>query len=382
MISFLRRIPPALHWRAMKLWSIITRSQARREIAGHSVWAARRLKNRSGKRSRGVRLRFANALGQPLPEHRWFAEEVAALSGGDMRIEFYNHWTTTANRREETSTIAGASHAQADLSWAGTRAFGPLGVRSLDPLQAPLLFSSYDAIDSVLRAGFMSDMLDPLQLIGLIGLAVLPGALRKPFAFTRRLIDPRDYEGARLRIHESVVAEKTYNALGAQAVLLSPDEMGDRPETKVDGMDLQTAAIVSWGVSGSVTFNVNLWPRTLALVASRKTYQWLGTDEQQLLMRAAENTRDRALTAFAGQAERDLSELPHNVGIVTASDEQLARLREQVEPVYEDLRSHAETRDGLEKVEAIVSRYQSAAGPPAGGPRSGVRAGLGPAEAP
>jgi TRAP-type C4-dicarboxylate transport system substrate-binding protein len=360
MISFLRRIPPALHWRASKLWSMLTRSRTRRAVAGRSVWVTRKVVNRSGASSRGLRLRFANALGQPLPELKWFAEEVAQLSGGDVRIDFYNHWTPTTNPQEETTTIAGVSHAEADLCWAGTRAFGCLGVRTLDPLQAPLLFQDYEAVDAVCRADFMREMLDPLERIHLVGLAVLPGALRKPFAFTRRLIDPRDYEGVRLRIHESVVADATYRALGAQAVLLSPDQMGYRPETKVDGMDLQTAAIVSWGVSGSVTFNVNLWPRTLAFVASQKTYEWLGADEQELLNRAAANTLDRALTALVGQAERDRTELPPDVGIVTASEEQLVRLREQVEPVYEDLRSHPDTREGLRNVEALVARVSTA----------------------
>jgi TRAP-type C4-dicarboxylate transport system substrate-binding protein len=361
MIAFLRRIPPAIEWRALKLWEIITRSRARRAIGARTGWAARLVTNRSGSRGKGLNLRFANALGQPIAELRWFADEVAELSNGEMQVEFHNHWTTTANSREETSTIASVARGEADLSWAGTRAFGCLGARWLDPLQAPLLFQSYEAVHAVCRDGLMFEMLDPLQLIGLIGLAILPGALRKPFAFTRRLIDPRDYEGARLRIHESLVADATYRVLRAEPVLLSPDDMSYRPETKVDGMDLQTAAIVSWGVSGSVTFNVNLWPRTLALVASRKTHEWLGPDEKQLLSRAAENALNRALDGLDGQAERDRSELPRSVGIVTASDEQLTRLRDQVEPVYEELRTHPDTRDGLQKVEAIVSSVPSAA---------------------
>jgi TRAP-type C4-dicarboxylate transport system substrate-binding protein len=301
-------------------------------------------------------LRFANALGQPLPELRWFAEEVAELSSGDVRVEFYNHWTPTTNPREETTTVSGVSRGNADLCWAGTRAFGCLGVRSLDPLQAPMLFQDYEAVDAVCRDEVIQEMLEPLERIGLVGLAVLPGGLRKPFAFTRRLIDPRDYEGAKLRIHESLVADATYRALGAKAVLLSPAEMSDRPETKVDGLDLQTPAIVSWGVRGAVTFNVNLWPRTLALVASAITFAWLGVPETELLKKAGQRTLDRALVTLVGEAERDRADLPDTVGVVYASDEQLVRLREQVEPVYEELRRHPETREGLSKVEEIVAR--------------------------
>ena len=40
-------------------------------------------------------------------------------------------------------------------------------------------------------------MLEPLDRLGLAGLVVLPGTQRKPFAFARRLVGPRDFLGAK-----------------------------------------------------------------------------------------------------------------------------------------------------------------------------------------
>ena len=100
---------------------------------------------------------------------------------------------------------------------------------------------------------------------------------------------------------------------------------------------------------------MNLWPRTLALVASRKTFLWLGAAERALLLAAADRTLQRALDHLNDQEQRDLDALPARVNVVLATDEQLLRMREQVEPVYEDLRRDPETRDGTAWPQAGVA---------------------------
>jgi TRAP-type C4-dicarboxylate transport system substrate-binding protein len=301
-------------------------------------------------------LRFANAHRVPLPELEWFAEEIDRASAGTLRIKFVHGWTTLDHPTEETATVAAVGRDQADLGWAGTRAFGCLGVRSLDPLQTPFLLEDYSVLDAVCRDDVVREMLAPLDRLGLVGLAVLPGAQRKPFAFARRLLGLRDYEGAKLRIHESLVADATYQALGAEAVTLSSNQMRSRPDLAVDGLDLQTEALAAWQLRGSITFNVNLWPRTLALVASRKTYDWLEPHEREMLHTASSATLARALDRLADQEQRDRDGLPPNVTPIYADDHQLAQIRESVEPVREELRALPETRPILQRLEALAGR--------------------------
>jgi TRAP-type C4-dicarboxylate transport system substrate-binding protein len=245
---------------------------------------------------------------------------------------------------------------RADLCWAGTRAFGCLGVRSLDPLQTPLLFSDYEGVDAVCRDAVAREMLEPLERLGLVGLVVLPGAFRKPFSFARRLVSARDWVGARMRIHESVVAERTYEALGARAVVLSMRQMGAGAAAYVDGLDIQTQALVPWGLRGSLTYDVDLWPRTVAIVASARAARWLGADERAVLETAAARTLDRALAFLADQRERDRELLPPTVTPVYAGEERVKELRDRVEPVYRELREHPETGSFLARIEAIAAR--------------------------
>jgi TRAP-type C4-dicarboxylate transport system substrate-binding protein len=354
--EFARRAPDALRRRWHKRWDPIGCSAERRALTGRAVWARRSV----GRTPKPLVLRFANAHRARIPELEWFAEEVDRASAGAVRIRFVDGWTTRDHPTEETATVAAVGQDEADLGWAGTRAFGCLGVRSLDPLQTPFLLEDYAALEAACRDEVAAEMLEPLGRLGFVGLVVLPGAQRKPFAFSRRLLGPRDYEGTRLRIHESLVAESTYRALGAEAVTLSVERMMTEPEAFIHGLDLQTEALGAWGLRGSITFNVNLWPRTVALVASARTYEWLGEEERDVLHTASAKTLDRALGQLADQGRRDREAVPPDVTAVYADDEQVAAMRRQVEPVREELRSHPETGRFLERIEAIAGRAGAA----------------------
>ena len=319
---------------------------------GRRVWAVRSLRPRRAP----LVLRFANAQGSQISELTWFAEELDRVSAGGLQVSFVDSWTTADNVQEETATVAAVGRGYADLGWAGTRAFGCLGVRSLDPLQTPFLLEDYGVLDAVCRDDVTNEMLEPLARLGLVGLVVLPGPQRKPFAFARRLLGPRDYEGAKLRIHESLVAESTYRTLGAEAVTLSVRQMASRPDTLIDGLDVQTGALAGWGLRGSITFNVNLWPRMLALVASRQTYEWLGAAERQMLHEAAAATLMRALDHLTDQERRDHEALPPDVTAIYASDEEVSALRERVESVREELRADAEAGHFLARLESLAAR--------------------------
>jgi TRAP-type C4-dicarboxylate transport system substrate-binding protein len=348
--DFARRVGPALTRRWNAVYDPIGRSDRRRDLSGRAVWAKRSVRGRP----EPLTLRLANAHRVPLPELQWFAEEIDRASEGTLRIKFVAGWTTLDHPTEETATVAAVGRHQADLGWAGTRAFGCLGVRSLDPLQMPFLLEDYAVQDAVCRDDVVTEMLAPLDRLGLVGLAVLPGAQRKPFAFARRLVGLRDYEGAKLRIHESLVADATYHALGAEAVTLSASQMRTRPDLKVDGLDLQTEALAGWRLRGSITFNVNLWPRTIALVASRKTYDWLSPEQREMLRAGSAATLERALDRLADQERRDFEALPPDVTPIYAGDDELSEIRKAVEPVRAELQADPETSRFLERIELLA----------------------------
>ena len=274
-----------------------------------------------------------------VPTLRFFAEEVARLSEGELRIRIVNGWTRAGDRDEERTLLTDLAAGLADLAWVGTRAIGAtFGVRALDPLQAPLLFDSIEAVSRMLSAEVSSELAQHVERAGLVGLVVLPDAMRRPLGLTRPLVTTSDWRGAVIRVHTSLVEEKTVRLLGAQPVLRHADELRGPLPAGIDGMDLHAGAIAQWGYTGYFTCNVPLWPRTLLLAANRESHQRLGHDRRVLLDRAAQSTRAWVASNIPGADERDRRAVPEGTRMLAATPDELAELRRAVEPVYDELR--------------------------------------------
>lgn len=285
-----------------------------------------------------------------------FAEAVSELSAGEVGIKFVHGWGRADDPSEETSLLADVAAGEVDLAWVGTRAFGKGGVRSLDALQAPFLITSYEAEASVCRSGVARDALGSLNRIGLEGIALLGGELRKPFGLSRQLVGPSDYQGAIVRTHASVIGEETFRALGATPVLRSRAQMAHREHPDFDGMDNHCGALASWGYAGRLTSNVTLWPRTVTLVASAERFRGFGGDTQTLLRKAGDHAAEFAAIALAEQEQADLAALQRvSVECVTADSQQLAALRERVAPVYDSLRRDRSAAPLLEQLEQMLA---------------------------
>ncbi len=127
---------------------------------------------------RALTLTMANGLYRP-EELQPFADEVARLSGGKMRIEFRNRWLGWPWRRPESAVIHDVAAGKADLGSVGSRAWDDVGVSSFNALHAPLLVDSYALQGEVLESGIPGEMLKALEPLRLVGLGILPGPLRK-----------------------------------------------------------------------------------------------------------------------------------------------------------------------------------------------------------
>jgi TRAP-type C4-dicarboxylate transport system substrate-binding protein len=148
-----------------------------------------------------------------------FADEVARLSRGALRIRIIP--AGYAHRSDfEAATIRDMMRGRADLAWAGSRAWDEFGVRSLRALHAPLLIDGYALQERILTSDLVAPMLDELSPLGLVGIGILPGAMRRPFALAHRLAAPSDFHGLTIGVQQSRVADDTMRTLGARPVRL------------------------------------------------------------------------------------------------------------------------------------------------------------------
>src|SRR5215831_21395132 len=224
-----------------------------------------------------VVLRLANFNGST-GELDGFTRNVWRLSYGTMRIHVKYRWRY-GQVKAETGLIGDVRAGKVDLGVVGSRAWDSVGVNGFRALGAPLLIDSYALQDRVLRSPMTGQMLAELRPLGLVGIGVLPGPLRKPLGITRPLLKPADYAGLKIGAQQSLVADATMNALGATPVRFPVAA----PITGFGAAEEHISAIQGNQydkVGKYLTANVNLWPRPLVVFANGKAWAALTPAQQ------------------------------------------------------------------------------------------------------
>jgi TRAP-type C4-dicarboxylate transport system substrate-binding protein len=301
-----------------------------------------------------------------------FTSNVWRLSHGTMRIDIKYRWRY-GQVRPETGLIGDVRAGNADLGVVGSRAWDSVGVNGFRALGAPLLIDSYALQDRVLRSPMTGQMLAGLRPLGLAGIGVLPGPLRKPLGITRPLLKPADYAGLTIGVQQSLVAGATMRALGATPVWFPVTW----PVTGFGAAEEHISAIQGNQydrVGTYLTANVNLWPRPLVVFANGKAWAALTPAQRSILHRAVTGDVAAETNVVRGDERTDTATLCRRgrLRFLDASPADLAALRLAVQPVYGQLERDPQTRRDIRQIEAL--RQAMSAEP---SPRCGRTARLG-----
>jgi TRAP-type transport system periplasmic protein len=277
-----------------------------------------------------------------------FASAVNALSHGALRIKIEGNWRGS-NPNYETALIQDVQAGRAQLGITGTRAFDTLGINNFEALQAPFLIDSIALERTVLASPIPRQMLKGLTPHGLVGLAVLPGPLRRPLGFAKPLVAASDFQGVRIGIRASGVTEMIFQALGATAVVLkrSDDVSG------LTGIESHISTIdSSFPVQGAtLTGNVVFEPRPNVIFMSGRAFASLSAAQQRVLVAAARaQTTGDVYEADSGSL-RDMCR--RGLKVVAASPADLASLSTAVQPVYRRLETNPATKSFISEITAM-----------------------------
>ena len=314
---------------------------------------------------------MANVNGE-LGELEAFDDAVGRVSGGRLRIKWLNEYGKGRDGNAEVNLIRDVSAGKADLGWAGTRVFDELGEPAFNPLHAPMLVDSYELEEKVLSDPLVDPMLESLGDLGVRGVGVLPGPLRRPLG-RRPLRGPRDWAGARISESGGAQVEASLRSLGATVSYDSPTRR-EAPES-LDGIETHVAAVPGNHYHYDfpyLTDNVVLWPRPLVLFAGPD----VSADDLAVLRKAATDAIPKTV-AVSRSLERDgLSELCRaSLKGVSASPEQVDGLRAAFGPVTRELEANAATSHAVARIHELArggeSRITTASCPDAAEPATG-----------
>jgi TRAP-type C4-dicarboxylate transport system substrate-binding protein len=308
-----------------------------------------------------VVLTLANPLSDSA-EVDGFVSEVSHLSGGAIKIVVKSRWRY-GQVAYETGVINDVRARKADLGVAGSRAFDSVGVSTLDALVAPMLIDSYALQQRVVQSPLIGPMLNGLAPLGLVGLGVLPGSLRRPLGVARPLLRPSDYAGLRIGVQQSRVASSTMRALGAIPVWFAVRA----PIDGLGGIEQQISSIAGnqYDRLGKyLTTNVVLWPRPLVLFANGAALAKLTSAQRSIVARAVADDSIREANSVQASEREDTATLCRSgERFVAASSSDLNALRRAVRPVYQQLERDAQTRTAIGQIETMRTSLPAAVPP-------------------
>jgi TRAP-type C4-dicarboxylate transport system substrate-binding protein len=299
-------------------------------------------------------LTLGDANGSPPKQLLSFADNVDKLSHGGLKIEFRDD-VHHPEPEYETSIVQDVKEGTFDLAWVGPRVFDTLGATDFQPMLAPLLIDSQDLQGKVFDAGIPDEMLAGVDAIGVVGVGILPGPLRRPLSKAGTLTSPDAFRGKVVGTQTSALSEAAYRALGATTVHLGTGA----PIDQVDAYDPQVGLVWlnHYEEQGAkdIVGNVNLWPRPLAIIAGPEAWERLTDEQRKILQDAAKVAQSAALDASRSEDTDALSDLcGAGIAVSSATPEQLAAFETAFEPVYEQIESAgAASKAWLEKIRAL-----------------------------
>jgi TRAP-type C4-dicarboxylate transport system substrate-binding protein len=274
-----------------------------------------------------------------------FADEVDRRSGGTIRIDPV--WRVAEGKRLSDQLTAGlVADGTYELGTVPGRAFDDLGVDSLRALSAPFLLTGGAALDAVLSSPIREELLAGLPRAGVVGLDILPDALRHPFGFVSPMVALADYHHALIVTPYSRTGSRLFHELGADVTEYP------RPGPPRGGVESQFSRAPAG--ANYATGNVTFFPRTDVLVADQDVRNRLRDDQWAVLVAAAADTREWQGAQQPSDFEAAADFCARGGKIVAASDTEIAELAQGAAPVTGWLRQDPATRRLLDEIARIV----------------------------
>jgi TRAP-type C4-dicarboxylate transport system substrate-binding protein len=311
--------------------------------------------DKAGGSGEPVVLRMATVNGDLdfTPQIEYLVDRVEEVSEGNLRIDIaYEVGAFAADA--ETKVVNSVATGKFDLGFVGTHVFESMGVDSLRALTAPMLIDSYALEDAVIESGITHQMLDGLDGVGVTGLAILGGALRKPVSVEKPLLGPADWQGITFGIFRSEGQEQAIRALATPLQVIGDARDTALQDGTIDGFE---SSLLAYQLNGQaeaapyVTTNVSLWPQTV--VANPDAVADLSADQRAWVQQAADAAADRSASLVDTDARSLKDACEGGARFTEASETDLTALEATFAPAYAALGQDSETNAYIEQIQEL-----------------------------
>ena len=181
-------------------------------------------------------LKFSHVVTNDTPKGKGalkFQELADKYSAGKVKIEVYPNSTLYKDKEELEALQLGAVHLLAPA----TGKFAPLGVKEFEVLDLPYIFPDQATYEKVVAGPVGKELLGKLEAQNVKGLAFWDNGFYMASA-NKPLRKPGDFQGLKIRISGSKVADATFRKMGALPQILAFSELYQALQTGVvDGCE-------------------------------------------------------------------------------------------------------------------------------------------------
>jgi C4-dicarboxylate-binding protein DctP len=201
-----------------------------------AIVAALALSSTAGWAQAPLVIKFSHVVAKDTPKGKasdYFAERVAALTGGKVKVEVYANSTLYKDKEEMEALQIGAVQMLAP----SLAKFGPLGVREFEVFDLPFIFDNTQELHAVTTGPVGKQLFSKLETKGITGLAYWDNGF-KSFSANKPLKSPDDFKGMKMRIQSSKVLEAQMRAVGSLPQVMAFSEVYQALQTGVvDGTE-------------------------------------------------------------------------------------------------------------------------------------------------
>lgn len=286
-------------------------------------------------------IRLAHVVAEDTPKGlmaQRFKALVEQRSGGEIAVEVYPSARLYGDRDEMEALQIGA----VEMLAPSLSKFGRVGVPEFELFDLPFLFNDMEEVKRITEGPVGHKLLEALGRQHLVGLGYLNNGFKQMSA-NRPLLAPSDFRGLRMRVQTSRVIAAQMRALGAYPVALPFSETREALSRNV--------------VQGTENPLSNFWTQNMhryqsdlsltdhaylgyAIVTSERFWRSLSDAQRALIGQALREAVDYGNRIADAENNRALQALraSGSTRIHTLTPAQRARLRQAVQPVYEQLK--------------------------------------------
>jgi C4-dicarboxylate-binding protein DctP len=298
-------------------------------------------------------IKFSHVVANDTPKGKGalkFKELAEKYSNGKVTIEVYPNSSLYKDKEEIEALQLGSVQMLAP----STAKFAPLGVKEFEALDLPWLFKDEDTYAKAMKGPIGKWLFQKLDAKGITGLAYWDNGFHMASA-NRSLLMPADFQGLKVRISGSKIADRYFRDIGSIPQIMAFSEVYQALQTGVvDGCENTASNYLTqkfYEVQKDITVSYHAHLQ-YAVIVNSKFWSGLPPDIRKQLEKVMDEATDYTNSIAVKENENALAEIKKS-GKTTLhylTDDQRKAWQDAMRPTY----AWAKGRVGQEVLDLIA----------------------------